>query len=107
MPIGMLATSPLDEAAKNDPAYIAKFVLLMTHHDWSDELHRIVCPTLVVVPGAEPIGSATNYEPFRRHVRNVEMRVYEGAPHNICDAFPDRCADGVLDFLGCRFGLGG
>jgi len=97
----------LDEAAKNDPAYIAKFVLLMARYDWSDELARIVCPTLVVVPGAEPIGSAANYEPFRRRVRDVEMRVYEGAPHNICDAFPDRCAGDVLDFLGRRLGLGG
>ena len=102
-----LVTWFLDEAAKNDPAYIAKFVLLMARYDWSDELHRIVCPTLVVVPGAEPIGSAANYEPFRWHVRDVEMRVYEGAPHNICDAFPDRCAGDVLDFLGRRFGLGG
>ena len=29
----------LDEAAKNDPAYIGKFVLLMASYDWSDQLH--------------------------------------------------------------------
>ena len=97
-----LVTWFLDEAAKNDPSYIAKFVLLMARHDWSDELDRIGCPTLVVVPGAEPIGSTANYEPFRR-LRDVEMRVYEGAPHNICDAFPERCAADVLDFLSRRF----
>ena len=96
----------LDEAARNDPAYIGKFVLLMARYDWSDQLGHIACPTLVVVPGAEPIGSTANYEPFRQHVRDVEMRVYDGAPHNICDAFPDRCAGDVLDFLGRRFGLG-
>jgi 3-oxoadipate enol-lactonase len=96
----------LDEAARNDPAYIGKFVLLMASYDWSDEVGRILCPTLVVVPGAEPIGSVANYEPFRRLVPDVEMRVYDGAPHNICDAFPDRCAGDVLDFLGRRFGLG-
>jgi 3-oxoadipate enol-lactonase len=96
----------LDEAAKNDPAYIGKFVLLMTNYDWSDEVGGIRCPTLVVVPGAEPIGSTANYEPFRRRVPDIEMRVYEGAPHNICDAFPDRCVGDVLDFLGRRFGLG-
>ncbi len=96
----------LDEAANNDPAYIAKFVLLMASYDWSEEVGRIACPTLVVVPGAEPIGSTANYEPFRRLVRDVEMRVYDGAPHNICDAFPDRCAADVLDFLSRRFGLG-
>jgi 3-oxoadipate enol-lactonase len=96
----------LDEAAKNDTAYIGKFVLLMARYDWSDQLGRITCPTLVVVPGAEPIGSPANYEPFRRNMKDVEMRVYDGAPHNICDAFPDRCAGDVLDFLGRLFGLG-
>jgi hypothetical protein len=34
------------------------------------------------------------------------MRVYESAPHNVCDAFLERCAGDVLDFLGRRFGLG-
>lgn len=96
----------LDEAAKNDPAYIGQFVLLMASFDWSGELGRIRCPTMVVVPGAEPIGSTENYEPFGRLVPDVEMRVYDGAPHNICDAFPDRCAADVLDFLTRRFGLG-
>ena len=96
----------LDEAAKNDPAYIGKFVLLMASYDWSDEVGRIRCPTLVVIPGAEQIGSTANYEPFRRLVPDVEMRVYDGAPHNICDAFPDRCAADVRDFLSRRFGLG-
>jgi pimeloyl-ACP methyl ester carboxylesterase len=96
----------LDEAAKNHPAYIGKFVLLMASYDWSDELGRIRCPTLVVIPGAEQIGSTANYEPFRRLVPDVEMRVYDGAPHNICDAFPERCAADVRDFLSRRFGLG-
>jgi 3-oxoadipate enol-lactonase len=96
----------LDEAAKNDPAYIGKFVSLMASSDWSGEVGRIRCPTLVVVPGAEAIGGVANYEPFRRLVPDVEMRLYDGAPHNICDAFPDRCVADVLDFLGRRFGLG-
>jgi pimeloyl-ACP methyl ester carboxylesterase len=96
----------LDEASNNDASYIARFVLLMARYDWSGELGRIHCPTLVVVPGAEAIGSTASYEPFRRLVPDVEMRVYDGAPHNICDAFPARCAAEVLDFLGRRFGLG-
>jgi 3-oxoadipate enol-lactonase len=95
----------LDEAAKNDPAYIGKFVLLMASYDWSTEVGRIECPTLVVVPGAETVGSTANYEPFRR-LRDVEFRTYEGLPHNICDAVPDRCAADVLAFLRNRFGEG-
>lgn len=92
----------LDEAAKNDPAYIAKFVLLMASHDWSDQVQRIVCPTLVVIPGAETVGSTANYEPFRK-LGDVEFRVYDGLPHNICDAVPDRCAGDLRDFLRRRF----
>src|SRR5260221_4784463 len=86
----------LDLAARNDDAFIAKFVRLMSKQDWADRLHRIVCPTLVVIPGAEPVGSTLHYEPFREHVKDVELIVYEGAPHNIGEAFPERCADSVL-----------
>ena len=92
----------LDEAAKNDPAFIGRFVLLMASYDWSGEVARIACPTLVVIPGAETVGSVANYEPFRS-LRDVEFRVYEGLPHNICDAVPDRCAADVRDFLTRRF----
>jgi 3-oxoadipate enol-lactonase len=88
----------LDEAAQNDPAYIGKFVLLMASYDWSDQVERIRCPTLVVIPGAETVGSVANYQPFRR-LADVEIRTYEGMPHNICDAVPDRCAGDVRDFL--------
>jgi len=93
----------LDEAAKNDPAYIGRFVSLMASYDWSGEVGRIKCPTLVVVPGAETVGSTANYEPFRQ-LRDVEFRIYDGLPHNICDSVPDRCAADVLDFLRRRFG---
>jgi 3-oxoadipate enol-lactonase len=95
----------LDEAAKNDAAYIGKFVLLMASYDWSGEVDRISCPTLVVIPGAETVGSIANYDPFRR-LRDVEFKTYEGLPHNICDAVPDRCAGDVRDFLRRRFPAG-
>ena len=92
----------LDEAAKNDPAYIGKFVLLMASYDWSSEVDRITCPTMVVIPGAETVGSLDNYEPFRR-LRDVEFKIYDGLPHNICDAVPDRCAGDLRAFLDRRF----
>jgi len=95
----------LDEAAKNDPAYIGKFVLLMARYDWSGEVERISCPTLVVIPGAETVGSIANYDPFRR-LKDVELKTYDGMPHNICDAVPDRCAEDVRDFLRRRFAAG-
>jgi len=93
----------LDEAAKNDPAFIGKFVLLMASYDWSGEVQRIACPILVVIPGGETVGSIQNYQPFRK-LRDVEIKVYDGLPHNICDAVPDRCAEDVREFLRRRFG---
>ena len=95
----------LDEAAKNDPEYIGKFVLLMASYDWSGEVERIECPTLVVIPGAETVGSLANYQPFRG-LKDVEFKTYEGLPHNICDAVPDRCAEDVREFLARRFPAG-
>jgi 3-oxoadipate enol-lactonase len=92
----------LDEAAKNDPAFIGKFVLLMASYDWSEHVTRITCPTLVVIPGAETVGSLENYQPFR-NLRDVEFKTYEGMPHNICDALPDRCAADLRAFLDRRF----
>ncbi|MGB9367812.1 MAG: alpha/beta hydrolase [Xanthobacteraceae bacterium] len=94
----------LDEAAKNDTAYIARFVTLMASLEWSDQLDRIKCPTLVVYPGAETVGSTHNYDAMRDRIPDVEVISYEGLPHNICDSVPDRCTEDVLGFLGKRFG---
>ena len=94
----------LDEAAKNNTAFIARFVGLMTTLDWADQLHRIKCPTLVVYPGAETVGSTSHYDAMRERIPDVAVISYEGMPHNICDSLPDRCAEDVLTFLRWRFG---
>jgi len=94
----------LDECAKNDTAYIGRFIGLMTTLDWSDLLDRITCPTLLVMPGAETIGRSATYEHMRDAMPDARLVVYEGMPHNVCDADPDRCAADVLAFLRERFG---
>ena len=94
----------LDEAAKNDTAYIGRFISLMASLDWADRLQEIQCPTLVVYPGAETVGSTRNYDVMRERIPDVEVIAYEGMPHNICDTLPDRCVDDVLAFLRRRFG---
>jgi 3-oxoadipate enol-lactonase len=93
----------LDEAARNDTAYIGRFIGLMASLDWADRLHEIKCPTLVVYPGAETVGSTRNYDAMRERIPDVEVISYEGMPHNICDILPDRCVDDVLAFLRRRF----
>src|SRR5436190_1494530 len=94
----------LDEAAKNDTAYLARCVGLMSSLDWSDRLHEIKCPTLVVYPAAETVGSVRNYDAMRERIPDVEVISYEDVPHNICDSLPDRCVEDVLRFLRRRFG---
>jgi 3-oxoadipate enol-lactonase len=94
----------LDEAAKNDVPYLARFIGLMTTLDWSDRLPEIKCPTLIVYPGAETVGSARAYDAMAARIPDAEAIAYEGMPHNICDSLPDRCVDDVLAFLRRRFG---
>lgn len=97
----------LDLAARNDPRYIARFIALMAQQDWSDELGRIRCPTLVVIPGLGKIGDNAAYEPMRQRIPDVTMKTYEGMPHNIFDSAPDRCVDDLVAFLAARFDRAG
>jgi 3-oxoadipate enol-lactonase len=95
----------IDEAARNDPAWITRFVGLMSSLDWSERLGEIKCPTLIVMPGGETVGSIKNYDVMIERIPDVQAIAYEGMPHNICDAVPDRCVVDVLAFLRWRFGL--
>ena len=88
-----------------DPAYVGRFVGLMSSLDWSDRLGEIKCPTLLVIPGAETVGSIRNYDVMRERIADVQLIAYEGLPHNIGEAAPERCAEDVLAFLRWRFGL--
>jgi 3-oxoadipate enol-lactonase len=94
----------IDQCASNDTEFIGRFIGLMTTLDWRDRLSEIRCPTLIVMPGAETVGGTDNYDAMRKTIPDVEFISYEGMPHNICDAVPDRCVDDVLAFLERRFG---
>jgi pimeloyl-ACP methyl ester carboxylesterase len=92
-------------AARCDPAFAGRFVGLMASLDWSNRLGEIRCPTLLVIPGAETVGSISNYDVMRERIPDARLIAYEGLPHNIGEAVPERCADDVLAFLRGRFGL--
>jgi 3-oxoadipate enol-lactonase len=89
----------LDESAKTDPEWLARFVPLMTSVDLTDELGGIRCPMLAVVPDHDPISSMSQYVVIRQRVKDVDWVVYEHLPHNITDAVPDRCAEELRRFL--------
>ena len=89
----------VSEAARTPVDVLARFVPMMATVDLQDDLHRIHCPALVVVPGADPLHPASEYRPIAERVPNCEFIVYEGLPHNITDAAPDRCAEELKRFL--------
>jgi len=93
----------IDSCADNDVAYMLRFIGLMSTLDWSEDLHRIVAPTLLVVPGAETVGSNRSYDAMKERIGDLEVVSFEGMPHNICDAVPHRCAAEVLRYLDARF----
>jgi pimeloyl-ACP methyl ester carboxylesterase len=94
----------VDDCARSDADFVIRYLTLMAELDWSDQLARIVCPTLLVMPGAETIGGGARYQYMRECLPDARLLVYEGMPHNVCDADPDRAAADVLSFLRTRFG---
>ena len=89
----------LDESARTSPETLARFVPMMASVDLRDRLHEIRCPTLVVVPGHDPIRPLSRYEVLRDRIPDLEFVVYDGLPHNITDAAPNRCAEDLRRFL--------
>ena len=88
----------LDDSARNDPAYLARFVTLMSRVDFSPRLCEVHCPCLFILPGGDPLHTADHYDVLKRVPRQQTLR-YEGLPHNITDAVPQRCAADLLTFL--------
>ena len=91
----------IEESARNDPAFLARFVRMMTGFDFGDRLAEIRCPCLFVVPSNDPVHSMENYE-ILRTVPDNRFVVFEDMPHNITDAVPDRCAAELLRFHDAR-----
>jgi pimeloyl-ACP methyl ester carboxylesterase len=87
------------QVATNDPAWIGRFVTHMSTRDWSEDLPRIACPTLIMAPGHEPIGENSTYEQMAHAIPGARLISFDGMPHNIGDAAPERCAKEVLAFL--------
>lgn len=86
------------ESGRNDAAFLADFVHMMTGFDFSDRLVEISCPCLFVVASNDPVHSMENYEVLKR-VPDHRFVVFEDMPHNITDAVPERCIAELLPFL--------
>ena len=89
----------LDEIARNDEAFVKRFVLYMTTQYWMDDIAKIKCPTLLVAPAGDAIGNASAYAQMQALIAGSELLMYDAANHNICDYLPDRCAQDARAFL--------
>jgi len=101
-----LATAPpgfvdwfIAESAKTPVPVLERFVPMMREFVVIDDLHRIRCPVLAIAPGGDPIHPVENYRALPDRIPGCEFIVYEGLPHNITDAVPDRCAEDLMRFL--------
>ena len=89
----------VEESSKTDVDLFSRFGPMMKEVDYTDELHKIKCPMLNVLPGHDPLGSKDQYEVYKKHVPQSEYIWYDGLPHNITDSVPERCASDLLAFL--------
>lgn len=87
------------ESAKTPVEALKRFVPMMRQFEVLDDLHRIRCPTLAIAPGDDPIHTIDHYRVLQEKIPDCEFIVYEGLPHNITDAVPDRCAEDYRRFL--------
>lgn len=92
-----------DIVKNNDPEFICRWLEYMSPLYWGEKLDGIKCPTLVVRPGSETVGSADVYHIMQEKIPDVEMITYSGMAHSICDFLPDLCAADALSFLARRF----
>lgn len=97
----------LDQTGENDQDFIARFIGYTATLDWSDQLHRIACPTLVILPGAETVGTSHSYDAMRERIPDVRMIAYDHMPHNIADMMPERCVADILAFHRDKLGYPG
>jgi pimeloyl-ACP methyl ester carboxylesterase len=94
----------LDQTEENDQDFVVRFIGYTATLEWSDQLHRIACPTLVILPGGETVGTSRSYDSMRNRIRDVRLVEYEHMPHNIADMMPDRCVADILAFHRDKFG---
>jgi 3-oxoadipate enol-lactonase len=88
----------IDAASRTNVDFLLRLIPMMREVDQTSRLHEIRQPTLAVVPGDDPHIARAQYATLRA-IPNCEFVVYDGYPHNIVDAAPERCAQELLRFL--------
>ncbi|MBI4492047.1 MAG: alpha/beta fold hydrolase [Chloroflexi bacterium] len=85
--------------AANDPGAFAASARANAVRNWTDQLHRITCPTLFVGGELDPAGAVRNAEIFRRHISNLEAHLIPGVSHMVPIEAPEQFNQILLGFL--------
>jgi pimeloyl-ACP methyl ester carboxylesterase len=93
----------LGEICKNDLKWLDRFIGHWTDTWFMDEVSKIQCPTLIVEPGAHPIGTGAAFAEMEKRIPKAERVVYENGRHNVFDYLPERCVSDTLAFLQKHF----
>jgi pimeloyl-ACP methyl ester carboxylesterase len=93
----------LGEICKNDLKWLERFIGHWTDTWFMDEISKIRCPTLIVEPGAHPIGTGAAFAEMEKRIPHAERIVYENGRHNVFDYLPERCVADALAFLRRHF----
>ena len=93
----------LDEICKNDLPFLQRFIGHWTDTEFMDQVSKIQCPTLIVEPGAHPIGTGAAFAEMEKRIPRGERIVYENGRHNLYDYLPERCVADTLAFLKRHF----
>jgi 3-oxoadipate enol-lactonase len=90
----------LDDAGRTPGWAAQSMVRCMAGVDTRPLLPHIAVPTLIVIPGADPMTPIEEVRPMAESIPSARVVTLEGMYHNITDAAPERCARELLAFLG-------
>jgi len=102
---GFLESSPEKAKAvgdlllENDRASYAAACQALGAFEARDQLHKIQCPTLILVGEDDPATPVTMSEQMHEHIEGSELRVLEGLRHMSPVEAPELVADLIASFL--------
>jgi len=85
---------------RNDTSSYASACRALGRFDARDELHKIQCPTLIIVGAEDPATPLAMSEQLKQNISNSELHVLDGLKHMSPVEAPERVGALIRDFLG-------
>jgi proline iminopeptidase len=100
---------PLFNTTPQDPDLLARVILrpevdvhFESHegsYDWSRELDRISCPTLILAGELDPVTTVADHEEMAAAIRGSTLRVFAGAGHGVFRDRPTEALSVIREFV--------